>query len=94
MHRMKVAFFPFNNNLFKYRILVISGLVSFVVHMFVFLLEIELDPIMEAHDLLAILGFADKHVFKPTGILTRSKQNRTHISVKCIIVYKIKTTFT
>lgn len=54
----------------KYRVLVISGLVSFVVHMIVFLLMVKLDPVMEAHDLFTMLGFTNKHMLKSTGIFT------------------------
>lgn len=57
----------------KYRVLVISGLVSFVVHMIVFLLMVKLDPVVEAHDLFTMLGFTNKHMLKSTGIFTASE---------------------
>lgn len=58
------------DTVFSYCIFVGSCFVAFVVHMVVFFLQVELDPVVKTHDLLAILGFSHKHVFKPTGILT------------------------
>lgn len=56
----------------KYRVLVISGLVSFVVYMIVFLLMVKLDPVVEAHYLFTMFGFTNKHVLKSTGIFPAS----------------------
>lgn len=52
-----------------YCVFVVSCFVAFVINVVVLLLQIELDPVVKAHDLLAILGFSHKHVFKSTGIL-------------------------
>lgn len=54
---------------FPYRVFVVSCFVALVINMVVLLLQIELDPVVEAHDLLALLGFSHKYVFKSTGIL-------------------------
>lgn len=50
----------------KYRVFVFSGVVSFVVHMIVFLLMVKLDPVVEAHDLFTMFGFTNKHMLKST----------------------------
>lgn len=54
---------------FPYCVFVVSCFVAFVINMIVLLLQIELDPVVKAHDLLAIFGFSHKHVFKSTGVL-------------------------
>lgn len=54
---------------FPYTIFVVPCFVAFVVHMLVFFLQIELDPVVQTHDLLPVLGFSHKHMFKSTGIL-------------------------
>lgn len=58
------------DTVFSYSIFVGSCFVAFVVHMVVFFLQVELDPVVKTHDLLAVLGFSNKHMFKSTGILT------------------------
>lgn len=52
-----------------HRVLVLSCFVAFVVDVTVLLLEVELDPVMKTHDLLAKLRFSNKHVLEPAGIL-------------------------
>lgn len=64
---------------FPYCIFVVSCFVAFVIDMLVLFLQIELDPVMKTHDLLAILGFPHKHVFKSTGILPVMYNNHIHI---------------
>lgn len=54
----------------KYRVLFISGLISFVVHNILLFQIVKLDPVVEAHDLFTMLGFTDKHMLKSTGIFT------------------------
>lgn len=51
-------------------IFVVSCFVAFVVNMVVFLLQVELNPVVETHNLLAVLGLSHKHMFKATGILS------------------------
>ncbi len=78
----------------KYRVLVISGFVSFVVHMTVFLLEVKLDPVVEAHDLFTMFGFTNKHMLKSTGIFTVSETSGRWRSIKisaaCISAHKFQ----
>lgn len=38
--------------------------------MAVFLLQVELDPVVEAHHLPVVLGFPHKHMLEATGILS------------------------
>lgn len=52
----------------KYRVLFISGLISFVVHNILLFQIVKLDPVVEAHDFFTMLGFTDKHMLKSTGI--------------------------
>lgn len=66
---------------FPYGILVVSCFVAFVIDMVELLLQIELDPVMKTYDLLAILGFSHKHVFKSTGILPVTEKK--HLYMRC-----------
>lgn len=72
----------------KYRVLVISGIVSFVVHMTVFLLVVKLDPVVEAHDLFTMFGFTNKHMLKSTGIFTASETSGRWPINKNFLMYK------
>lgn len=72
----------------KYRVLVISGLVSFVVHMTVFLLVVKLDPVVEAHDLFTMFGFTNKYMLKSTGIFTASETSGRWPINKNFLMYK------
>lgn len=54
----------------SYSIFVVSGFVAFVVNMVVLLLKVELDPVVKTHNLPAVLGFSNKHMFKSAGIRT------------------------
>lgn len=58
----------------SYSVLVLSGFVALVVDIAVLLLQVELDPVMKTHDLVVIFGLSNKHVFKSTGILPKTKQ--------------------
>lgn len=59
----------FIDMLLPYTVFIVSGFVALVVHMVVFFLQIKLDPIMQTHDLLTMLCFSHKDMFKSTGIL-------------------------
>lgn len=73
--------FYISHAVFPYRILVVSGFVALVINMVVLFLQIELDPVMKTHHLLAILGFSYKHMFKSTGILP--VMEKKHINMCC-----------
>lgn len=64
---------------FPDRVFVVSCFVAFVINMVVLLLQIELDPVMKTHHLLAILGFSHKHVLKSTGILPARYNNHVEM---------------
>lgn len=59
----------------SYCVFIVSCFVAFVVNVVVFFLQVELDPVVKTHDLLAVLGFSHKHMFKSAGILTVMKSN-------------------
>lgn len=61
----------------SYGVFAVSGFVAFVVNMAVLFQQVELDPVVETHDLLSKLGFSHKHMFKPTGILSTVKTTTT-----------------
>lgn len=65
--------YSLSDRAFPYTIFVVSCFVAFVVHMVVFFLQIELDPVVQTHDLFPVLGFSHKHMFKSTGILPTMK---------------------
>lgn len=45
--------------------------------MVMFFLQVELDPVVKTHDLMAILGFAHKHMLESTGVLSIMNKNST-----------------
>lgn len=63
----------YSDTVFSYTVFIVSCFVALVVHMLVFFLQVELDPVVKTHDLIAIFGFSHKYVFKSTGILTSMK---------------------
>ena len=54
---------------FTYCVLIASGFVALVVNMAMFFLQIKLNPVVQTHNLLPVLGLSDKHMLKTTGIL-------------------------
>jgi len=52
-----------------YSIFVASCFVALIVNMAALLLQVELDPVVESHDLPTIFGLSDKHMLESTGIL-------------------------
>lgn len=59
-----------DDTVFSYCVFVVSCFVAFVVNVALFFLQVEVDPVVKTHDLLAKFGFSNKHMFKSTGILT------------------------
>lgn len=72
---MQYLHITYGDTVYSYSIFVGSCFVALVVNVVVFLLQVELDPVVKAHDLLAVLGFSHKHVFKSTRILTTMKRD-------------------
>lgn len=60
--------------LFPYTVFIVPRFVALVVHVVVFFLQIKLDPVMQPHDLLTMLGLSHKDMFKSTGILSVIQQ--------------------
>lgn len=55
----------------SYRVFVISCFVAFIVNVSLFFLQVELQPVVQTHDLLPVFGLPDENVFKSTRVLTR-----------------------
>lgn len=62
--------------LFPYTVFIVSRFVALVVHVVMFFLQIKLHPVMQTHDLLTVLGFSHKDMFKATGILPVMQQKQ------------------
>lgn len=75
--------------LFPYTVFIVPCFVALVVHMVVLLLQIKLHPVMQTHDLLTMLGFSHKDVFKSTRILPVIK-NRSMFLSSLILHVKLK----
>lgn len=61
----------------SYCVFIVPRFVAFVVNMAVLLLQVELHPVVQTHDLLAVFGLSNKHVLKATRVF--SKRSKTCI---------------
>lgn len=69
-------------NCYSYQIM-LPGLISFVVQVLVFLLQVELDPVVKTNDFCSWFCLANKHMFKSTGVQAgddQFKNRNTHTS--------------
>lgn len=71
----------------SYSVFVVSGFVALVVDVVVFLLQVELDPVVKTRYLPTIFGFSDKHVFKSTGILTTAEVKQLFSDISLLHVH-------
>lgn len=87
--------------IFTHSVFIAPGFVTLVVNMVVFLLQVELDPVVQAHNLLPLLGLSDKHMLKTTGILPvcttndeeKSVQKSFKLSFKVLLLMYVTSTY-
>lgn len=51
-----------------------------------FFLQVELQPVVQTHDLLPVFGLPDEDVFKSTGVLTRKVTTITKTKPKYVYI--------
>lgn len=67
------------------------GLVSFVVQMSVFLLQVELDPVVKPDDFCSRFCLSNKDVLKPTGVQADGdwfrNRNKNSLPKRCAVIH-------